>query len=342
MMRCEDIQKELEVFLSNDIDEPKRSEIESHLDKCQNCSRVLRQLTKLSEVLQTWKGIEPSPMMYEKLKTRMKAQGPFWRRIFTYSFAKKAALRFAEAAAIVVLTLFVSHLLQKPSLNVRDDLTTINFYLTEHQEAVAKILSTELTPQPTTRRYMDRDDILYYEYIDGFPRSTRPGVILRGPTSQRELSPPKASAISKGKILTLPQARDAVDFDLVVSQRLHPGYILDSIRKIDDYNSLHLVYTNGIDTLSLFEQPLNGEGGLAAQDFREYAVYRSVEPAAGWLERRGRATILAWSNGAVFFVLIGKMDMAQLMDMAQSISRTKRKITNGRNNLAHSDQSSNS
>ena len=323
-MRCEDIQKELEAFLNSDMDDPKRKDIQSHLDECQNCVQVLRQLRRLSEVLQTWKGIEPSPMMHEKLKTRMKASESSWRRILTYSFAKKAALRFAEAAAIVVLTLFVSHLLQKPAPKARDDLATINFYLMEHQGAITQTVSAELSTRPTARMYISRDDILYYEFIEDLPRSARPGIILRRPSSQREISPPKAPAISKWKILTLPQARNAVDFDPVAPPRLHPGYILDSIRKIDDYNSLHLFYTNGIDTISLFEQPSNGEQGLAAQDFREYAVFRSVEPAAG-LKGQGRATILAWSNGAVSFVLIGKTDMAQLMDMAQSISSTKRK-----------------
>jgi len=323
MMRCEDIQKELEAFLNNDMDDPKRKEIQSHLDECQNCAQVLRQLRRLSEVLQTWKGIEPSPMMHEKLKTRMKVSESSWRRILTYSFAKKAALRFAEVAAIVVLTLFVSHLIQKPAQKAHDDQATINLYLTEHQGAVPQTVSAELSTRPTARTYISRDDILYYEFIEDLPRSARPGIILRRPSSQREISPPKAPAISKGKTLTIPQARNAVDFDPVAPPRLHPGYILDSIRKIDDYNSLHLFYTNGIDTISLFEQPSNGEQGLAAQDFREYAIYRSVEPAAG-LKGKGRATILAWSSGTVSFVLIGKTDMAQLMDMAQSISSTKR------------------
>ena len=67
-MSCEDIQKELEAFLGNEIDEPKRNEIQSHLDKCQNCSEVLRQLTRLSEVLQTWKGIEPSPIRKKRIQ----------------------------------------------------------------------------------------------------------------------------------------------------------------------------------------------------------------------------------------------------------------------------------
>jgi len=324
MMRCEDIQKELEAFLNNDVDDLKRKEIQSHLDECQNCSRLLRQLTSLSGVLQTWKGIEPSPLMYENLKTRMKSYKPSWRRVLTYSFAKKAALRFAEAAAIIVLTLFVSHLIQKPDPKAHDDSATINFYLMEHQEAITQTVSAELSTRPAARAYMGRDDILYYEFIDGLPRFARPGIILRKPSSQREISPAKAPVISKGKILTLPQARNAIDFDPVMLPRLHPGYILDSIKKIDDYHSLHVLYTNGIDTISLFEQPSNGEEGLAAQDFREYAVFRSVEPATG-LNGQGRATILAWSNGTVSFVLIGKTDMAQLMDMAQSISSAKRK-----------------
>jgi hypothetical protein len=173
---------------------------------------------------------------------------------------------------------------------------------------------------------------LYYEFIEDFPRSARPGIILRGPTSQREISPHKTPVISKGKTLTLAQAKGAVGFNPVTPPRLHPGYILDSIKKIDDYNSLHLIYTNGIDTLSLFEQSLNGERGLVARDFREYAIYRSIDPAAG-LEGKSRATILAWSNGSVSFVLVAKMNMSQLTDMAQFISAEKRKITSRTNNL---------
>ncbi len=334
MMKCEDIQEELEAFLSSEIDKPKRNEIQSHLDKCQNCSGVLRQLTRLSETLQTWKGIEPSPLMYEKLKIRMKTPESSWRRLFSYSFARKAALRFVDVAAIVVLTLLISHLLQKPAPTpkVRADLSNISFYLKEHREAVSQAVSTEFPVQPSTRMYVGRDDILYYEFLDDYSRFSRPGLILRGPISKREISLSKAPTISKGRILTIPQAQNAVDFDPVVPMQLPPGYILDSIRKIDDYNSLHVLYTRGKDTISLFEQPVSGKGGLTAQDFREYAVYSKVEPDAG-SEGQGRWTILAWSDGTRSFVLIGKEDMSQLMDIVQSISSTKKKITNSTNNL---------
>jgi len=72
MNKCDDVQERLDAYIGNDIDDSERIEIQIHLDECQNCTGVLRQLTRLSEVLQTWKGIEPSASMYEALKTRLK------------------------------------------------------------------------------------------------------------------------------------------------------------------------------------------------------------------------------------------------------------------------------
>ena len=219
MMKCEDVQKELEAFFSNDIDDTIRTEIQNHLDECQDCSRALRKLTGLSEVLKTWRGIEPSPIMYAKLKARVEAHESFWGRIFTNPFVKKAAIQFVEVAAIVALTLLVSHLLHKPNPEMRDDLATINFYLTEHQEAVAQTISAAPT-RPAMRMYMNRDDIIYYESMDEFPESARHGIILRRPSSQRETYLPKAPVISNGRVLTLAQARNAVNFNPVIPSRL--------------------------------------------------------------------------------------------------------------------------
>lgn len=323
-MKCEDIQKRLKAFLSKDLEDHDKKEIRDHLDSCLDCSRYFRQLKKLSEVVQTWKGIEPSPHLFESIQSRAKKDESLSGRIFTYAFLKKAAIRFAEVAAIVVLTLFVSHWLQKPVSRTQDDLNTINLYLTEHKEAILQTVSEEIGSQTDTRISVHREDIFFYEYFDGFPRFRRPGVILRGPESQREIELPETPTISKGKTLTLAQAQKAVDFDLVTPLRLHPGYILDSIRKIENYNSLHLVYTNGLDTISLFEQPSDGERGLAAQDFREYAVYRSIEPFSDEVKAQDKATILAWRNGTVSFVLIGKTSIPRLMDVAQAINSANR------------------
>lgn len=320
-MKCEDVQKELKAFLDNNMDARTKSEIKEHLDQCPNCAKDLEQLKKLSEALHSWRGIEPQAHSYEILQSRIKANPSFLGKIFAYSFVRKAAFRFAEITAVVVLTLVISHSLQKPAPVTGSDTDTINLYLTEHQEAVLNTVSEELASQTETRISVPLEDFLYYEHIDGFPRYIRPGVILRVPSEyQREIPKPDSPSISKGEILNLPQARKAVDFVPVAPVRLHPGYILDSIRKIEDYNSLHLIYTNGINTLSLFEQSLDGQAGLAAQDFREYAVYRNIEPDELPMTTTDKATILAWRNGSVSFVLIGKEDMSRLMDLAQAIS----------------------
>ncbi len=312
MSKCEDVQKELEAFLSNEIDEARKSWIHNHLKDCQNCSQALRQLTGLSEALQTWQGLEPSPLMYEKLKTRMKTYESFWPRSFTNPFVRKVAFRFAEVAAIVALTLSISHWYPKPAPEIQDDSATINFYLKEHQDVVARTASLNLSPPQPARMRVSRHDILYYEFFDERPEFTRPGIIVRVPSSQRKVIPPEAPAISNGHTLTLSQARKTVNFDLVSPPRLHPGYMLDKIRSIEGRDALHLLYTDGINTVSLFEQPLDGERGLGPQDFREYAVYRNEGQIGG--------AILAWRDNALSYVLIGNAEMSQLMDMAQSIS----------------------
>jgi hypothetical protein len=323
MSKCEDVQKELEAFLSNEIDEIQKSRIHNHLKDCQNCSQALRQLTGLSEVLKSWEGLEPSSLMYEKLKTRIKTYESFRARTFTKPFARKVAFRLAEVAAVVILTLSISHWFgfprsgvpRKPAPEMYDDSATINFYFKEHQDVVARTAYLNLSPPQPARMRVSRRDILYYEFFDERPEFMSPGIIVRGPSSQRKVIPPETPTISNGHTLTLSEARKTANFDLISPPRLHPGYMLDKIRRIEGRDALQLLYTNGINTVSLFEQPLDGERGLAAQDFREYAVYCNKGQAGG--------TILAWRDDALSYVLIGNVEMSQLMDMAQSINAAK-------------------
>ncbi len=315
MSKCEDIQKDLEAFAGSEIDEAQEHQMREHLKDCQNCSRALRQLRRLSEVLQTWQGAEPPPLMYEKLNTRIKTSESFRTRILAHPFAKKVAFQLAEVAAIVALTLSVSHWFLKPTPEIHDDSAIINFYLREHQDVVARAASLNLSPPQPAQMRVSRHDILYYEFFDDRPEFMRPGIIVRGPSSRQEISSPEAPAISNGHTLTLSEARKTADFVLVAPPWLNPGYMLDQIRRIEGRDALHLMYTDGINTLSLFEQPLDGQRGLEPQDFREYAIYRNKGQIGG--------TILAWRDDALSHVLIGNTEMPQLMDMAQSISTRK-------------------
>jgi hypothetical protein len=196
-----------------------------------------------------------------------------------------------------------------------DDTTTINLYLKEHRDIVARHASfSPATPQPAQMR-VSWHDILYYEFLDDELEHMRPGIIVRGPSSQREIGSPEAPVISNGHTMTLSEARETADFELQAPPRLHPGYSLDQIRRIEGRDAMQLLYTDGINSVSLFEQSLDGQRGLEPKDFREYAVYRDKEQAGG--------TILAWRDDVRSYVLIGNTEMSQLMNMAQSISAGK-------------------
>ncbi len=317
MSRCKDIQKELESFLSGETDKAKISEIQEHLKECPNCSQALKKSNRLSEVLQTWQTKEPPPHLYENLRTKIKSADSYQKKIILNPFVKKVTLEFAKVAAVAIITLSISYWFLYPVAETVDDSVIINLYLKEHQSVIAQTVSTNLSTSPATRIKINRENILYYEFFDQQSEYTRPGIIMRRPRSRQKTTSPEESAIRNGQVLTLSQARKSVLFDLSPPARLHPGYILDKIRKIKGRNCLQLLYTDGINTISLFEQQLEGESGLGAQDFREFAVYQSKDQAGG--------TILAWSDNKLFYVLIGTGEMSRLMDMAQSISAENRR-----------------
>jgi anti-sigma factor RsiW len=314
MSKCEDVQTELEAFLRGETDEPRKSEIRKHLRDCQNCSQALERLKRLSGVLQNWQVSEPPPMMHEKLKARLKARESLGARTFRNPLVRKIAFKLAEVAAIVAITLSMSHFFSKPAPRLRDESASLNFYLREHRDVAAQLASFEPSTQ-AAHVDVPRNDILYYEFMNEPYEFARPGIIVRGRSFGPPAAPAEVPAIANGHTMTLSQARKAADFDLVSPPRLHPGYMLDQIRRIEGRDTMHLLYTDGIHTISLFEQPLDGQRGLVPQDFREYALYRNKGQAGG--------TILAWRDDALSYVLVGNAEMSQLMDMAQAISAAK-------------------
>ncbi len=258
-------------------------------------------------------------------KTTSATFEPNIRRVVLWSkvgYLAAAFLIISSWAACVVLSRKVTDLKdeleqarQDIALARTDDSATINLYLKEHQDVIARHASASpAVPRPAQMR-VSQHDIMYYEFLDEGPDFIRPGIIVRGASSQRQISSPEAPVISNGHTLTLSEARKTADFEVHAPARLFPGYSLDQIRRIEGRDAMQLLYTDGIHSVSLFEQPLDGLRGLSQQDFREYAVYQNAEQAGG--------TILAWRGDALSYVLIGNIEMSQLMDMAQSISAGK-------------------
>jgi len=277
--------------------------------------------------------IVPSTDMYERtLSDTLKAQAKSRKEpSAAYKPSMWRAVVASRAGALIAACLIVScclacfvlsrdvvdlkHELELARRDVAiapaDDSTTINLYLREHQDVVARTASLESSDPQPARMHVSRRDILYYEFLDDGPGFMRPGIIIRGSSSQREISLSQAPTIANGHTLTLSEARRTSNFDLVAPPRLYPGHRLDKIRRIEDRDALHLSYSNGIKRISLFEQYLDGQRQLVAQDFREYAVYLNKDQGGG--------AILAWRDDALSYVLIGNVEMSQLMDMAQSI-----------------------
>ncbi len=239
-----------------------------------------------------------------------------WRRA---GYLAAALLVISSSVACFVLSRKVTDLkaeLEQARRDIAlvptDETTTINLYLREHEDVVARHATfSPATPQPARMR-VNQHDVLYYELFGDEPEYMSPGIIVRGPSSEREIDSSRAPAISNGHTLTLSEARQTANFELQAPARLYPGYCLDQIRRIEGREALQLLYTDGINSISLFAQPLDGQRGLEPKDFREYAVYQNKERAGG--------TILAWRDDALSYVLIGSIEMSQLMDMAQSIS----------------------
>jgi hypothetical protein len=250
---------------------------------------------------------------------------PLWTR-----FPQLTWVGGIAALILIVVSCTVSVLLARKVLSLTCELelarqdvaptgieesTIINIYAREHRDVVARHASLNpVQPEPMQMR-VSQDDILYYELLDDQPETMRPGIIVRGPSSQGQISTPQAPVISNGHTLSLSEAKETANFDLVAPSWLHPYFGLDQIRTIEDRDALHLLYTNGTHTISLFEQPLDGRRGLKSTDFREYAVYRTEGQVGG--------AILAWRDDALSYVLIGNIDMSQLMNVAQSISDRK-------------------
>jgi hypothetical protein len=234
------------------------------------------------------------------------------------------------AAALLVVTSWMALGLRREVADLRDELklaqqdvaparpddtTTINLYLKEHRDVVARHASASSSEPQTAQIRVNPHDVFYYEVFDDGPEYMHPGIIVRGRSARRQTDPPEAPVISNGHTLTLFEARQAAGFNLVSPSWLRPAYALDQIRRIEDRDALQLLYTDGIDSISLFEQSLDGQRGLSPKDFREYAVYCNNDQTGG--------TILAWRDDALSYVLIGNVDMSHLMDIAQSISASK-------------------
>ncbi|MGQ9610215.1 MAG: hypothetical protein ACUVWN_13010 [bacterium] len=128
--------------------------------------------------------------------------------------------------------------------------------------------------------------------------------------------PLQKQKIANGDKLTLKEAISLADFRIIAPQTLYPGYLLESIRRIKDTNCFHLIYTNGVNTLSVFEQEIHSEEKLSSSDLKEYVMHSK--------EGDDPINIISWRSDNVSFHIIGKEEFSQLMEITHEIQKNQK------------------
>jgi negative regulator of sigma E activity len=92
--------------------------------------------------------------------------------------------------------------------------------------------------------------------------------------------------------------------------------IAGDVSDIKSVRTLHLMYSDGLRTVSLFE---NARG--AAVDLSRYTVHQAkVKSYAAQYVEDGATTLLAWAQGNLHFTLVGEISRDELVRIAGSIA----------------------
>jgi outer membrane lipoprotein-sorting protein len=92
--------------------------------------------------------------------------------------------------------------------------------------------------------------------------------------------------------------------------------VAGDVTEIKGVRTLHLLYSDGLRTVSLFE---NARG--AAVDLHRYTVHTTkVQTADAQYVEDGPTVLLAWASGNRHFALVGELSRAELVRIASSVT----------------------
>jgi len=328
-MRCSSVRKVLGSYLDGELSERKARRVQKHLAECPACAWELKSFQKIDE-LGKW-AMESAPEGYwegylARLHSRIEREerdfempGFFIRRFHFLAGYWLRKIGPGLAAVLVIAALIAGYIRFSPTRIAEPEMEkiTVNFYLKQHENAIMQAsYSTEPRQSGIELGY---EDVFYYDAARGPDREwpKEMGIFLRAPRrsvypARRE--PSQADDLSNGHSLNLKEARESISFNVVAPHILHPGYFLENIRRIEGKECLQLIYTNGISTLSLFEQAFRSEEKFHSSDFREYVMYSkgNGEPV----------NIIGWNSAEVSFTLIGEQDLSHLMGIIRAIQES--------------------
>jgi negative regulator of sigma E activity len=150
------------------------------------------------------------------------------------------------------------------------------------------------------------DDI---RYTDGIPAAVFTAAIPAGFTTVKGRSYQQPQA--------LPSAVPDAGFKPITPKYLPDGFSLvgADVTQIKDVRNLHLIYSDGIRNLSLFESSTD-----RAIDFTGMKVQATrFEDHDAQYVRDGPTTLLAWREHNLAFALVGDLDLKELAQIATSV-----------------------
>ncbi|MCU0645128.1 MAG: zf-HC2 domain-containing protein [bacterium] len=77
-MSCQKIKKQLLLFLDNELPEAQHQEIRQHLAGCPDCSKHLKQLTKIWDAPAAIEILEPSAHLWRRIASKLPASKNRW------------------------------------------------------------------------------------------------------------------------------------------------------------------------------------------------------------------------------------------------------------------------
>jgi outer membrane lipoprotein-sorting protein len=150
------------------------------------------------------------------------------------------------------------------------------------------------------------DDI---RYTDGIPQTIFSSAIPAGFTT--------VTGRSYQQPQTDPNALPDAGFKPIKPKYLPEGFVLvgGDVNDVKGVRNLHLIYSDGIRTLSLFENATNRVADFAGMKPQSI----NFDKHDGKYVRDGPTTLLAWREEGLSFTLVGDLDLKDLLNIATTV-----------------------
>jgi len=125
---------------------------------------------------------------------------------------------------------------------------------------------------------------------------------------------------NKGK-LDVSAIKKATQMSVMVPEHLPMGFGMQSIHlmRFDEHKSIHLIYSDGLTILSVFQSPLSEERRREEQDWERSKVGNmNIKGVEIEVISDGIMSIFRWKNGDVNITLIGEQNLSEMVNIAGS------------------------